>query len=80
MVKRSLTQSFARGGFAKMGEGSDILDVTYLRARKAELDGGAGTGYDRLLFTQSPNIPTLIRTNFEEINGQKPPVKKTGSK
>ncbi len=66
--------------FAKMGEGSDILDITYLRARKADLDGGTGTGYDRLLFTQSPNIPTLIRTNFEEINGQKPPVKKTGSK
>lgn len=57
--------------FAYMGEGSDTLDITFIKALKVELDGGDGAGYDKLFLSQSPNIPTLIRRGFEEINGQK---------
>lgn len=57
--------------FAKMGEGSDTLDITFVKAQRVELDGGDGDGYDRLFLQQSPNIPTLLRTGFEEINGNK---------
>lgn len=67
-----LTQVEAFDGFfTSMGEGSDILDITFVKARTVNLDGGGGDGYDRLFLSQSPNIPTLIRTGFEEINGQK---------
>ncbi len=57
--------------FALMGEGSDTLDITFVKAQKVQLDGGDGDGYDKLFLYQSPNIPTLIKTGFEEINGQK---------
>jgi hypothetical protein len=63
--------------FAYMGEGSDTLDITFIKARKVELDGGDGDGYDKLFLSQSPNIPTLIRRGFEEINGQKLILKAT---
>lgn len=63
--------------FAYMGEGSDTLDITFIKARRVELDGGDGDGYDKLFFSQSPNIPTLIRRGFEEINGQKLILKAT---
>jgi hypothetical protein len=63
--------------FAYMGEGSDTLDITFIKARKVELDGGDGAGYDKLFLSQSPNIPTLIRRGFEEINGQKLILKAT---
>jgi hypothetical protein len=63
--------------FAFMGEGSDTLDITFIKARKVELDGGDGAGYDKLFLSQSPNIPTLIRRGFEEINGQKLILKAT---
>lgn len=63
--------------FAYMGEGSDTLDITFIKARKVELDGGDGAGYDKLFLSQSPNIPTLIRRGFEEINGKKLVLKAT---
>jgi hypothetical protein len=63
--------------FAYMGEGSDTLDITFIKARKVELDGGDGDGYDKLFLSQSPNIPTLIRRGFEEINGKKLVLKAT---
>ncbi len=69
-----LNQVEALGNFfARMGEGSDTLDITSLKARRAELygDGGSGAGFDKLFITQSPQIGTLIRTGFEEINGQR---------
>jgi hypothetical protein len=63
--------------FAYMGEGSDTLDITFIKARNVELDGGDGDGYDKLFLSQSPNIPTLIRRGFEEINGKKLILKAT---
>ena len=64
--------------FANMGEGSDTLDITLVKAAAVTLDGdGAnGDGFDRLFLTQSPNIGTLVRTGFEEINGARL-IKKT---
>lgn len=59
------------GFFTSMGEGSDTLDITFVKARTVNLDGGDGAGFDRLFLSQSPNIPTLIRKGFEEINGQR---------
>jgi hypothetical protein len=57
--------------FADMGEGSDTLNITFVKAQKVDLNGGDGDGYDKLFLQQSPNIPTLIRRGFEEINGKK---------
>ena len=64
--------------FARMGQGSDTLNIVGLKARRAELygDGGNGDGYDRLFITQSPQIGSTLRTGFEEINGQRL-IKKT---
>ena len=65
--------------FAKMGDGNDLLEITFLKTRKMDIDGGVGLGYDMLRIYDSANIPTVIRTNFEEINGQKV-VNKKGAK
>ena len=62
--------------FAGMGEGSDTLTITNVKAPKVTLNGGDGDGYDKLFLSQSPNIGTLVRSAFEEINGQKL-IKKT---
>jgi hypothetical protein len=58
-----------------VGEGDDKLRNTGLKAAlKADLNGD--DRYDRLFLNQSPNIPMIIRSAFEEINGQKL-IKKT---
>ncbi|HYO25397.1 MAG TPA: hypothetical protein VEQ85_10660, partial [Lacipirellulaceae bacterium] len=68
----NLTQvEAAENFFAFMGEGSDTLNVVNLKTQKAELNGGDGDGFDRLFFGQSPQVGSLIRSAFEEVNGQK---------
>jgi hypothetical protein len=56
--------------FAFMGEGSDTLDMTYVKANKSMLlDGGTGMGVDHLEKHQMPFIPSLTVKNWEFING-----------
>jgi hypothetical protein len=58
------------GFYAFLGEGSDTLNIVNLKATvKAEFNGG--DGFDRLFLSQSPSIPLIVRSAFEEINGQK---------
>jgi len=52
-----------------MGEGNDVLEQTFVKARNAmTLDGGAG--FDTLNRFQSPFVPNLTIKNWEMINGR----------
>jgi hypothetical protein len=56
--------------FALMGEGSDTLDMTFVKANVSmKLDGGAGVGTDRLQKHLMPFNPNLTQQNWEFING-----------
>jgi hypothetical protein len=56
--------------FALMGDGSDTLDMTYVKANKSmTLDGGGGVGIDSLERHLMPAIPNLTTKNWEFING-----------
>jgi hypothetical protein len=62
--------------FALMGDGSDTLDMTFVKANKSmKLDGGAGPGIDHLEKHQMPFIPSLTQTGWEFINGLSMTVK-----
>jgi hypothetical protein len=56
--------------FALMGDGSDTLDLTFVKANKSmTLDGGIFFGTDRLEKHQMPFNPNFTQKNWEFING-----------
>jgi hypothetical protein len=58
------------GFFAFLGEGDDTLDMTYVKANRMELDGGAGLN-DNLRRSQMPFISNLTVRNWELLNGRR---------
>lgn len=58
--------------FANLGDDQDLLDLTFVKAKKMTLDGGLG--FDHLDKHQMPFIPSFFQNNWEVINGGTPTV------
>jgi hypothetical protein len=56
--------------FALLGDGSDSLDISFVKANiSMNLDGGTGTGIDSLQIHEMPPMRNFTKKNWEVING-----------